>query len=70
MPTFQIQGQIYHLLGGRCQPLEVCGINLEFPCFAHGQLYVRASRVGKPSSVFIYAPQNRIKNTVYQKALN
>ncbi|XP_063907386.1 ATP-dependent DNA helicase PIF1-like [Zophobas morio] len=26
------------------QSLEVCGINLEFPCFAHGQLYVFACR--------------------------
>ncbi|XP_044574027.1 uncharacterized protein LOC123258219 [Drosophila ananassae] len=30
------------------QSLEVCGINLEFPCFAHGQLDVACSRVGKP----------------------
>ena len=52
------------------QSLEVCGINLEFPCFAHGQLYVAWSRVGKPSSLFIYAPQNKTKNIVYEKALN
>ena len=43
------------------QSLEVCGINLEFPCFAHGQLYVACSRVGKPSSLFIYAPQKTKK---------
>ena len=52
------------------QSLEVCGINLEFPCFSHGQLYVACSCVGKPSSLFIYAPQNKTKNIVYQKALN
>lgn len=52
------------------QSLEVCGINLEFPCFAHGQLYVACSRVGKPSSLFIYAPENKTKNVVYQKALH
>lgn len=51
------------------QSLQVCGINLEFPCFAHGQLYVACSRVGKPTSLFIYAPQKKTKNIVYQKAL-
>ncbi|XP_025409842.1 uncharacterized protein LOC112683156 [Sipha flava] len=40
----------------KSQSLEVCGINLEFLCFSHGQLYVACSRVGKPSSLFIYAP--------------
>jgi len=43
------------------QSLEVCGINLEFPCFAHGQLYVACSRVRKLSSLYIYAPQKRQK---------
>lgn len=52
------------------QSLEVCGINLEFPCFAHGQLYVACSRVGKPSSLFIYAQQHQTKNIVHQKALH
>lgn len=41
------------------QSLQVCGINLEFPCFAQGQLYVACSRVGKQSSLYIYAPQKR-----------
>ncbi|KAF7286108.1 hypothetical protein GWI33_007756 [Rhynchophorus ferrugineus] len=31
---------------------------------------VAYSRVGKLSSLFIYAPQNKTKNIVYQKALN
>lgn len=52
------------------QSLSVCGINLENPCFSHGQLYVACSRVGKPSTLFIFAPENRTKNVVYQKALN
>ncbi|XP_044572041.1 uncharacterized protein LOC116655397 [Drosophila ananassae] len=52
------------------QSLEVCGINLEFPYFAHGQLDVSCSGVGKPSSLFIYAPQNKTKNIVYEKAFN
>lgn len=52
------------------QSLEVCGINLEFPCFVHAQLYVAFSRVGKPSSLFVYAPGNKTKNVVYHKALH
>lgn len=52
------------------QSFEVCGIILEFPCFAHGQLYVTCSYVEKPSSLFIYAPQNKTKNIVNPKALN
>lgn len=36
------------------QSLEVGGINLEFSCFPHGQLYVASSRVGKPSSLFFF----------------
>lgn len=32
------------------QSLQVCGLNLEEPCFSHGQLYVACSRVGKYSS--------------------
>jgi len=52
------------------QSLEVCGINLEFPCFSHGHLYVASSRVGKPSSLFIFAPENKTKNIVYQNALD
>ncbi|KAJ8874130.1 hypothetical protein PR048_024972 [Dryococelus australis] len=38
------------------QSFSVCGINLENPCFTHGQLYVACSRVGKPSDLFVYAP--------------
>lgn len=51
------------------QSLEVCGINLEKPCFSHGQLYVACSRVGKPSSLFVYAPEQKTKNVVYHAAL-
>lgn len=51
------------------QSLQVCGINLENPCFSHGQLYVACSRVEKPSDLYIYAPEGKTKNIVYPKAL-
>ncbi|XP_076638318.1 ATP-dependent DNA helicase Pif1-like [Colletes latitarsis] len=51
------------------QALSVCGINLENPCFSHGQLYVACPRVGKPSALFVYAAENKTKNVVYHKAL-
>lgn len=51
------------------QSLQVCGLNLEEPCFSHGQLYVACSRVGKPSDLFVYAPDGKTKNIVYEKAL-
>ncbi|XP_049301813.1 uncharacterized protein LOC125775357 isoform X1 [Bactrocera dorsalis] len=52
------------------QSLEVCGISLEMSCFSLGQLYVACSRVGKPSSLFIYAADQKTKNIVYRAALN
>lgn len=51
------------------QSLQVCGLNLSNPCFSHGQLYVGCSRVGKPSDLFIFAPNGKTKNIVYPRAL-
>ena len=47
------------------QSLQVCGLNLENPCFSHGQLYVACSCVEKPSDLFVYAPGGKTKNIVY-----
>ncbi|GFW46236.1 ATP-dependent DNA helicase [Trichonephila clavipes] len=48
------------------QSLQVCGLNLENPCFSHGQLYAACSRVGKPSDLFVYAPDGKTRNIVCQ----
>ncbi|GFU77444.1 ATP-dependent DNA helicase [Trichonephila clavipes] len=51
------------------QSLQVCGLNLENPCFSHEQLCVACSRVGKPSDLFVYAPDRKTRNIVYPTAL-
>ncbi|KAK7003156.1 hypothetical protein BgiMline_004587 [Biomphalaria glabrata] len=51
------------------QSLKVAGINLESPCFSHGQLYVACSRVGSPRNLFVFAAEHKTKNIVYQQAL-
>ena len=52
------------------QSLKVAGINLEVPCFSHGQLYVACSRVGTRKNLYIFAPNDdRTKNVVYQIVL-
>lgn len=51
------------------QSLSVCGLNLENECFSHGQLYVACSRVGKPSALIVFAPDNKTKNIVYHRVL-
>ncbi|GFV41645.1 ATP-dependent DNA helicase PIF6 [Trichonephila clavipes] len=51
------------------QSLQLCGLYLENPCFSHGQLYVACSRVGKPSDLFVYAPDGKTRNIVYPTAL-
>lgn len=52
------------------QSLQYAGIHLEEECFSHGQLYVAFSRVGSSKNLYIYAPNNKIKNIVYPIVLN
>ena len=47
------------------QTLSVCALDLETPCFYHGQLYVTCSRVGKPSILFVLAKYGLTKNMVH-----
>ena len=51
------------------QTLKVAGLNLETPCFSHGQLYVACSRVGTAKNVYAYVPGNKTQNIFYQEAL-
>ena len=51
------------------QSLKVAGVNLETPCFSHGQLYVACSRVGTGKNLYLLAPDGKTKNVVYRLAL-
>ena len=41
------------------QSLSVCVLNLDNACFSHSQLYVACSRVGRPSDLFVFSPDNK-----------
>jgi hypothetical protein len=47
------------------QTLTYCGVYLENNCFSH----VPLSRVGRPDHLYVYAPQNKSQNVVYQEVL-
>jgi hypothetical protein len=51
------------------QSLKVVGLDLQYPCFSHGQLYVGCSRVGIQQNLSIYAPNGRTLNIVYPEVL-
>lgn len=51
------------------QSLKVVGLDLQSPCFSHGQLYVGCSRVGNKKNLFLLAPNGKTKNVVYQEVL-
>lgn len=51
------------------QTMSICGLDLQNPCFAHGQLYVACSRVGRPSNLFVYISGKKTKNIVHELAL-
>ena len=52
------------------QSLSACGLNQENSCFSHGQLYVTCSSVGKPSALYVLAPNNKTKKKVHQEVLD
>ncbi|UYV78880.1 KLHDC10 [Cordylochernes scorpioides] len=46
------------------QSLKIAGIDLEQPCFSHGQLYVECSRVGSGKNLYVLAPENKTSNFI------
>lgn len=51
------------------QSIKVVGLELQYPCLSHGQLYVGCSRVGIRQNLSIYAPNGRTRNIVYPEVL-
>ncbi|GFX26534.1 hypothetical protein TNCV_4535461 [Trichonephila clavipes] len=44
-------------------------IDLQTPCFSHGQLYAACSRVDREENLFAHTPNGTAKNVVYHIAL-
>ena len=51
------------------QSLKAAGINLGSSCFSYGQLYVACPRVGTGKNLYVFAPDGKTRNIVYQTAL-
>ncbi|GBL99593.1 hypothetical protein AVEN_68853-1 [Araneus ventricosus] len=51
------------------QSLKVVGLDLQRPCFSHGQLYVGCSRLGDDRNLHILAPHRKTKNIIYTEIL-
>ncbi|UYV78032.1 hypothetical protein LAZ67_15003275 [Cordylochernes scorpioides] len=52
------------------QSLKIAGIDLEQPCFSHGQLYVACSKVGSGRNLYVLALENKTSNFVYSSVLS
>lgn len=51
------------------QTLANVGVDLRTTCFAHGQLYVAASRITSPRGITFLAPGRVTRNVVFKEAL-
>ncbi|XP_042895116.2 ATP-dependent DNA helicase PIF1-like [Parasteatoda tepidariorum] len=51
------------------QSLKVVGLDLQKPCFSHGQLYVGCSRVGDEKNLYLLSPNGKTKNIVHKEVL-
>ncbi|XP_042910510.1 ATP-dependent DNA helicase PIF1-like [Parasteatoda tepidariorum] len=51
------------------QSSKVVGLDLQKPCFSHGQLYVGCSRVGNEKNLYLLAPNGKTKNIDYKEVL-